>query len=156
MEKELRDKIRKIIQESADRTEAIEQEPKIDLSNVVSSDLVHKKFLKVVFKNSSGQNLCLHIPVASFSTWYDSSKPSGNVLHKFVNEFISNPAVEDEAVMNEIVNEFGDLIGDEDEPNNSTNTMVGKSKFGTDKAIRQTIPKIKTYDANLGHGIVTW
>ena len=58
--------------------------------------------------------------------------------------------------MSEIVNEFGDLIGDEDMPNNSTNSMVGKSKFGTDKAIRQTVPKIKTYDANLGHGIVTW
>ena len=155
MEKELRDRIRKIIQESNEEI-SVEEEPTIDVSNVVSSDLVHNKFLKVIFKNSLGQNLCLHIPVSSFTTWYDSSKPSGNVLQKFVNEFISYPSVEDESVMNEIVNEFGDLIGDEDEPNNSTNTMVGKSKFGTDKAIRQTVPKIKTYDANLGHGIVTW
>ena len=153
MEKELRDRIRKIIEESA--TSQVEV-PAIDLSNVVSSDMVNNKFLKVIFKNSAGQNLCLCIPVASFTSWFDSNKPSGNVLHQFVNEFISHPAVEEESLMNEIVNEFGDIIGDEDMPNNSTNSMVGKSKFGTDKAIRQTVPKIKTYDANLGHGIVTW
>ena len=157
MEKELRDRIRKIILESAESMEIdVQQEPQIDLSNVVSSDLVHKKYLKVIFKNSAGQNFCLYIPVSSFSSWYDSSRPSGNVLHKFVNEFVQQPAVEDESLMNEIVDEFGDLIGDEDEPNNSTNSMVGKSKFGTDKAIRQTIPRMKSYDSNLGRGIVTW
>ena len=154
MEKELRHKIRKMIAESFDAPS--EEQPAVDLSNVVSSDLTHEKFLKIIFKNASGQNLCLFIPISSFTNWYESNKPAGNVLHKFVNEFISNPAVEDETLMNEIVNEFGDIIGDEDMGNNSTNSMVGKSKFGTDKAIRQTVPKVKTYDANLGRGIVTW
>lgn len=154
MEKDLRVRIRKIIEECS--CQSVNENEAVDLSKVVSSDLVHKKFLKVIFKNSAGKDMCLHIPVSSFTNWYDSSKPSGNVLHKFVSEFISNPEVKDEKVMNEIVDEFGDLIGNEDMPNNSTNTMVGKSKFGTDKTIRQTVPRIKTYDSNLGRGIITW
>lgn len=155
MENGLRNRIRKIIEECSCSINE-EQNVPIDLSNVISSDLVHKKFLKIIFKNSSGNSMSLYVPIVSFSEWYNSSKPSGNVLHKFIDEFISHPAVEDEKIMSEIVDEFGDLIGDEDTPNNSTNTMVGKSKFGTDKTIRQTVPKIKTYDANLGRGIITW
>ena len=154
MEKDLRYKIREIIQESL--SEQIEEQPTVDLSNVVSSELMHKKFLKIIFKNSLGNNLCLFVPITSFTSWYESNKPVGDVLQKYVTEFLSNPAVEDEQKINEIVNEFGDIIGDEDMGNNSTNTMVGKSKFGTDKAIRQTVPKIKTYDAALGNGILTW
>ena len=155
MKNSLRDKIRKIIEESVS-PEAGEQTPTIDLSNVVSSNLVNNKFLKIIFKNSNEQNLCLIVPVTAFTGWYDSSKPSGNVLQKFITEFVKSPSVEDDSLINEIVDEFGDLIGDDDMGNNSTNNMVGNSVFGTDKTIRQTVPKIKTYDSNLGRGMVTW
>ena len=77
-------------------------------------------------------------------------------LQKFITEFVKSPSVEDDSLINEIVDEFGDLIGDDDMGNNSTNNMVGNSVFGTDKTIRQTVPKIKTYDSNLGRGMVTW
>ena len=154
MRKDLRNTIRKIIIECS--CEEPEVEPVIDVSNIMSSDLMHNKYLKVVFQNSEGRNLTLFVPVQSFSTWYNTSKPTGNVLNKFVNEFVKSSPVEDEELMKEIVNEFGDLICNEDTPNNSTNSMVGKSKFGTDKTIRQTVARMKNYDANMGRGIVTW
>jgi hypothetical protein len=154
MEKELRHKIRRVIEESSFFEEDVE--PKFDLSNVVSSDTMNKKYLKVLFKNSENTLLTLFVPIQSFSNWYNSSKPTGNALQKFVTEFINVPPVESEDLMKEIVDEFGDLIGSQDMPNNSTNSMVGNSKFGSDKAIRQTVAKVKNYDSNLGRGIVTW
>ena len=154
MEKDLRKRIRKILEETFSLPEP-EWKPVIDVSEVKSSDVINNKFLKVNFKNSNGNNLNMYIPVDSFTKWYNTSKPKGDVLSKFVNEFIQTP-VEDETLMNEIVDEFGDIIGDEDKPTNATNTMVGSSKFGSDKAIRQTVAKISTYDNNLGRGIVTW
>lgn len=126
------------------------KEPKIDFSNILDSKLLYNKYLKVIFKNSEGQKLCLYIPKDVFQNWLQSHK-GGNVLNSFMSNFFS-----ENSQVNEIVDEFGDLIGDKDMGNNSTNSMVGKSKFGSDKAVRQSIAKVKTYDANLGRGMVTW
>ena len=153
MEKDLRKRIR-IILEGINLSNS--DKPVIDISEVKSSDLIKDRFLKIKFNNSTGNELNLYVPVSSFTNWYNTSKPTGNVMNKFVKEFIQSPDVNDESVINEIVDEFGDIIGDEDEPNNSTNSMVGSSKFGSDKAIRQSVAKISTYDNNLGRGMVTW
>ncbi len=123
----------------------------IDVSKIVDSQMLYKKYIKVKFENSAGKKLNLYVPKSIFTNWMSSSAQKGNALYNFTKQFLSNGGQ-----INEIVNGFGDLIGDDDIGNNSTNTMVGKSKFGTDKTIRQTIAKVKTYDANMGRGIITW
>jgi len=47
-------------------------------------------------------------------------------------------------------------MNSDDMPNNSNNSMMGKSKFGSEKAIKQTIAKSKRYYGDLGLGVVTW
>lgn len=123
----------------------------IDVSKIIDSQMLYKKYIKVTFENSVGKKLNLYVPKSVFTNWMSSAAQKGNALYNFTKQFLSKGGQ-----INEIVDEFGDLIGDEDMGNNSTNTMVGKSKFGTDKAIRQTVSKVKTYDANMGRGIITW
>jgi hypothetical protein len=123
----------------------------IDVSKIIDSQMLYKKYIKVTFENSVGKKLNLYVPKSVFTNWMSSAAQKGNALYNFTKQFLSKGGQ-----INEIVDEFGDLIGDEDMGNNSTNTMVGKSRFGTDKAIRQTVSKVKTYDANMGRGIITW
>lgn len=138
------------INECSENCSCCEKEPVIDFNSILDSKLLYSKYLKILFKNSSGQKMCLYVPKDVFQKWLSSHK-GGNVLSSFMSDFFSN-----NNQVNEIVDEFGDLIGDKDMGNNSTNTMVGKSKFGSDKAIRQSIAKVKSYDANLGRGMITW
>lgn len=123
----------------------------IDVSKIIDSQMLYKKYIKVTFENSVGKKLNLYVPKSIFTNWMSSAAQKGNVLYNFTKQFLSNGGQ-----INEIVDEFGDLIGNTDMGNNSTNTMVGKSRFGTDKAIRQTIAKVKTYDSNMGRGMITW
>ena len=58
--------------------------------------------------------------------------------------------------LDEIVDEYGDIMSDDDMPNNANDSMVGKSKFDSEKAIKQTIAKSKRYYGDLGLGVVTW
>jgi hypothetical protein len=113
--------------------------------------MLYKKYIKVTFENSTGKKINLYVPKSVFTNWMSSAAKKGSALYNFTKDYLSSGQQ-----INEIVDEFGDLIGDNDEGNNSTNTMVGNSKFGSDKTIRQTIAKVKTYDANMGRGIITW
>jgi len=138
------------INECSENCSCCQKEPAIDFNSILDSKLLYSKYLKILFKNSSGQKMCLYVPKEVFQNWLLSHK-GGNVLNSFMSDFFSGGGQ-----VNEIVDEFGDLIGDKDMGNNSTNTMVGKSKFGSDKAIRQSIAKVKSYDANMGRGMITW
>ena len=123
----------------------------LDVSKIIDSQMLYKKYIKVTFENSNGKKLNLYVPKSIFTNWMSSAAQKGSALYNFTKDFLSKGGQ-----INEIVDEFGDLIGDDDMGNNSTNAMVGKSRFGTDKAIRQTVSKVKTYDANMGRGIITW
>ena len=130
-----------------------QQEPGIgiDVNKIIDSQMLYKKYIKVTFENSTGKKLNLYVPKSVFTNWMSSAAQKGSAIYNFTKDFLSKGGQ-----INEIVDEFGDLIGDNDIGNNSTNTVVGKSEFGTDKAIRQTVSKVKTYDANMGRGIITW
>jgi hypothetical protein len=123
----------------------------IDVSKIIDSQMLYKKYIKVTFENSTGKKINLYVPKSVFTNWMSSAAKKGSALYNFTKDYLSSGQQ-----INEIVDEFGDLIGDNDEGNNSTNAMVGNSKFGSDKTIRQTIAKVKTYDANMGRGIITW
>lgn len=123
----------------------------VDVSKIVDSQILYKKYIKVVFENSVGKKINLYVPKSIFTNWMSSASQKGSAVYNFTKNFLSQ-----DGQINEIVDEFGDLIGDDDMGNNSTNTMVGKSKFGSDKAIRQTVAKVKVYDSNMGRGVVTW
>jgi hypothetical protein len=103
----------------------------LDVSKIIDSQMLYKKYIKVTFENSNGKKLNLYVPKSIFTNWMSSAAQKGSALYNFTKDFLSKGGQ-----INEIVDEFGDLIGDDDMGNNSTNNMVGKSRFGTDKAIR--------------------
>lgn len=123
----------------------------LDVSKIIDSQMLYKKYIKVKFENSAGKKLNLYVPNSIFTNWMSSATQKGSAFYNFTKDFLSKGGQ-----INEIIDEFGDLIGNDDMGNNSTNTMVGKSRFGTDKAIRQTVAKVKTYDGNMGRGMITW
>jgi len=48
-------------------------------------------------------------------------------------------------------------MGDDDQPPNTTNSMIGTSTWDLDKVYQSSIPKsIRHYSGSMGIGMVTW
>ena len=126
------------------------------VGSVASANLdLGKNTFTTNFDTTDGRNLGLIVPAKTFQDWDEEN--DGNVKD-FVLSFIkvSKPLEDDDEMLDEIVDEYGNLMGDEEEPANKNFVHVGKSKFSTDRAIKQTIPKSKRYYGDLGIGVITW
>lgn len=122
--------------------------------NNANLDLGRNTF-NVGFKTTDGRNMNLIVPDSTFQKWNEENNDAKTI--DFLIYFIkcSNP-INDNKMLDEIVDEYGDLIPDEDMPSNGNFRYVGKSKFDTAKTIKQTIPKSKRYYGDLGLGVITW
>lgn len=111
---------------------------------------------RIDFDTKDGRSLSLTVPFKTFSSWSNDNRYSD--ARNFVVTFIkqSSPLEDNDERLDEIIDEFGNIMGDDDEPNNATNSMIGKSKFDSERAIKQTVPKSKRYYGDLGLGIITW
>jgi hypothetical protein len=97
----------------------------------------------------------LKVPYDSFSKWHQDNNDSE--IKDFLIKFIEcSKQLEEEEMLDEIVDEYGEIMGDDDRPSNHNFSSVGKSKFGTDKTIKQTIPKSKRFYGDLGLGVISW
>lgn len=145
------------------------------VGSVASANMdMNKDVFTIDFITTDGRNMKLKVKNDSINNWIDKSECENNGIIDFVKEFISvsnlkddDNQIEEDAYgdyddgkdgkqLEEIVDEYGDIMGDDDMPNNSNNSMVGNSKFGSEKAIKQTIAKSKRYYGDLGLGVITW
>ncbi len=120
---------------------------------------IEKNIFVIDFNTTDGRLLNLKVKNDCFNNWLNQEECENSGVVDFVKHFISNSKSEDELeadTLEEIVDEYGDIMNNDDMPNNSNNSMVGKSKFGSEKAIKQTIAKSKRYYGDLGLGVVTW
>lgn len=120
---------------------------------------MNKNIFVIDFNTTDGRILNLKVKSDCFNTWLNQEESENSGVVDFVKHFISNSKSEDELEaghLDEIVDEYGDIMSSDDMPNNSNNSMVGKSKFGSEKAIKQTIAKSRRYYGDLGLGVVTW
>lgn len=130
------------------------------VGSVASSNMdMDKNIFTIDFITTDGRNMKLKVKNNSINDWMDNSDCENSGIVDFVKEFISSSKSEEEMepeTLEEIVDEYGDIMGNDDMPNNSNNSMIGNSKFGSEKAIKQTIAKSKRYYGDLGLGVITW
>lgn len=112
------------------------------------------------FTTTDGRDMGLRVKNDCVNDWFageDRGENEGVV--DFVRDFIGASQPEDEledGMLDEIVDEFGDIMPDDDQPKNANNSGIGSSKFDSEKAIKQTIPKSRRYYGDLGLGVITW
>lgn len=117
-------------------------------------------YIKIDFETTYGKPVSLVAKYAAFKQWYKNNVDKySNVFKAFAQEYI-NKSKEDEqqATVNEIVDDDGNIMSSDDKPNNSTNTMVGaNNNWDLEKTYKSSIPKsIRFYSGDLGIGIISW
>ena len=113
--------------------------------------------IKFDFETSYGKKLNFIIKTEDFKKWLESNREKfKDVFKHFIIDFLSNSSEGDES-LNEIIDDDGNIMGDDDMPNNSTNSMVTSPKFDLEKIYKSFIPKsIRFYSGDMGIGAVTW
>lgn len=121
-----------------------------------------ENYVKIDFLTSYGKKGQLVVKYTKFLEWYmEHINEFPDVFKSFAKEYMAHskqtPELEEEPVT-EIVDEEGNLISNDDKPNNATNTMVGsKNTWDLERLYKSTIPKsIRFYSGDLGIGIITW
>lgn len=113
--------------------------------------------IKLDFETSYGKKLVLVVKTGDFKNWMQSNKGKfKDVFRYFIIDFLSNSSEGDES-LNEIVDDDGNIMADDDMPNNSTNSMVTSPKFDLEKIYKTMIPKgTRFYGGNMGVGYISW
>lgn len=114
-------------------------------------------FIKIDFTTSFGSEASMLTSYKRFKKWFQKNcKGDKSPYKKFIKDFLK-VSQETKKELDEIIDDDGNIIGDDDMPPNTTNTMVGTSKWDTDKVYQTSIPKsIRMYSGDLGIGIITW
>lgn len=113
--------------------------------------------IKFDFETSYGKKLNLVVKTKDFKKWLEGNKEkTKDVFRYFIIDFLGNSSPGDES-LNEIVDDDGNIMGDDDMPSNSTNTLVTSPKFDLEKIYKSFVPKsIRFYSGGLGLGFITW
>lgn len=125
---------------------------------------IDKKEFTVDFVTTDDKKGRLTTSDDCFYNWVQNNKQDekDNLVRDFLVFFFDNALpMQDEEVsseenLEEIIDDYGNIMSDDDEPNNANNSMIGKSKFDTDKVVKQTAPKSKRYYSDYGLGLVSW
>ena len=130
------------------------------VGSVASANMnVDKNIFIIDFRTTDGRDMNLKVKNDCVNNWMNNSENQNSNIVDFVKDFIHMSKSEDELsqeTLDEIVDEYGDIMSNDDMPNNANDSMVGKSKFDSEKAIKQTIAKSKRYYGDMGLGVVTW
>jgi len=113
-----------------------------------------KKYLIIKFKAPFKENpFHLITKFKDFKKWYNNNKDKKEMFNTYLNEFLNETKN-----LNEIIDDGGNIMKDDDIPTNSTNTMVGSNLTGDqEKWAARTIPmSSRNVTTNIGVGAVTW
>lgn len=113
-------------------------------------------YIRIDFSTSFGTAASLVTSYKKFKEWFNSSKQDEPLPYKrFVKDFLKKSSEKKE--LEEIIDDDGNLIGDDDMPPNTGNTMIGTSNWDLDKVYQSSIPKsIRMYSGEMGVGVITW
>jgi len=91
-----------------------------------------------------------------FYKWIrEKSKDENDIALKFVSWFLANSKKNEDKVLSEIIDDYNNLIGNDDLPKDIDNRMIGLSTTDSDTATYQT--RVKPLSRNSwGVGFVTW
>ena len=113
-------------------------------------------FIKIDFNTSFGVKASIVVPWTKFKSWFSATKKEKKPYLCFVKEFLKVSELKKKE-LSEIIDDDGNIIGDDEQPPDTTNSMIGTSKWDTDKVYHSGVPKsVRMYSGDLGIGIVTW
>ena len=114
-------------------------------------------FIKIDFSTNFGTNASIVTSYRRFKNWYSKLQDHDKSPYKkFLKNFL-RVSQETKSELSEIIDDDGNIIGDDEMPPNTTNSMVGTSIWDTDKVYQSSIPKsIRMYSGDLGIGVITW
>lgn len=117
-------------------------------------------YVKIDFETTYGKPASLVAKYSEFKKWYSNNIDKfQDVFKAFAAEYLSKSKEhEQEPVVNEIVDDDGNIMSSDDKPNNATNSMIGsKNTWDLEKVYKSSIPKsIRFYSGDLGIGIISW
>lgn len=117
-------------------------------------------YVKIDFETTYGKSASLVAKYSQFKKWWQSNiDKHKDAFRAFVQEFLNtSKEIEQAAAMNEIVDDDGNIMSNDDKPNNATNTMVGANNtWDLEKLYKSSIPKsIRFYSGGYGTGLLTW
>lgn len=131
-----------------------------DIGDVGSIEKVdfdkQKNKISIKYVTTSNQKVNLIVGYDKFLDWLiDNSDDFGDMFFMFTMEYLKSSEPQEE--LQEIVDEFGDIMGNDDLPNNATNTRVGSSNKDSETVYKQNRKRARyLYTNNLGAGMVVY
>lgn len=119
-------------------------------------------YVKIDFETTYGKPASLVTKYSEFKKWYTSNIDKFHDVFKSFVQYYLNKSKEDVGdnaeVVSEIIDDEGNIMSNDDKPNNSTNSMIGsKNTWDLEKVYKSSVPKsIRFYNGGLGRGIITW
>jgi hypothetical protein len=133
------------------------------IGSVATANMDMDKNLFIIdFNTTDGRDLKLSVDNECVNNWMDKEENSNSGLVDFIKHFLQTSTPEEEFEQNkeevepieEIVDEYGDIMSDDDE--SAINPGIGKSKFDSDRVVKQVIPRTRRYYNDNSLGVITW
>lgn len=119
-------------------------------------------YIKIDFETTYGKSASLVAKYSEFKKWYASNIDKfHDVFKTFVEHYLEKSqenVVDNVEVVSEIIDDDGNIMSNDDKPNNTTNSMIGsKNTWDLEKVYKSSIPRrVKNYSGGLGIGSVVW
>lgn len=130
------------------------------VGDILDVDINKKEdYVKIDFETTYGKKTSLLTKYSDFKKWYSGNINKFNdVFRSFVLDYLTTSQEEQEPVVNEIVDDDGNIMSSDDKPNNATNSMVGsKNTWDLEKIYKSSIPKsVRFYSGTIGRGGIVW
>ncbi len=113
-------------------------------------------FIKIKFVTTYKKELDLVVSFSDFKKWLKENKKEGSdIILSFLKDFLKNSKEKED--LEEIVDDHGNIMGDDDMPSNATNSMIVAPNFDLEKIYKTSIPKrARNYWGNYGQGFIVW
>lgn len=155
--KDLRRVIRKVL---AENQETFFYQAPITVGSI-NNTRINGDNMEVDFATDKHVPMRFSCPAKAYDTW--SQTADDDSVQAFMIQFFDGAKAEDEQdiqsddTLDEIVDDSGNLMGNQDTPSNSTNAGIGiGATSDSERTIPQTFGKSTRYYGGMGMGIVVW
>lgn len=115
--------------------------------------------IKIDFETSYGKLASLTTQYSTFKKWYSNNIDKfQNVFKTFLELYLSkSKEAEQEATVNEIIDDEGNIMSSDDKPSNATNSMIGSKNTWDLEKLKLSLPNsTRFYSGDFGRGFITW
>lgn len=123
-----------------------------------------KKIFVVDFNTTDNRNVKMAVPYHKYKEFneFQSTQDSGQVISNFVKAYLNGAKPcdkfqgQENDMLDEMVDDYGNLYGKEDEPANIKSNPGQNNKKNSSSALHQMGPGFSRFVGPLGYGSVIW